>query len=543
MEVTIQKVSPFGRRIKLDIPSADLQSEIDQKLRSLAKTTFVPGFRKGKVPKAILQRQYGGNLHTEAMTSLVQRRLYPILEENEIAPAIEPFIIDYSPDGRECFLYLEVGPESVVTDLLGQKTVRPKVRLTPEVIDKEMDELKLHYRKWESVERPAEKGDRIQAKVKLSELTGDKSFPVDDSGEQTIPIILSKQRILDEVVDACIGQSVGSIVTVKTANSKLHKSGEPEQLNEDLPKQTFEFQINIDRIEKPLRGQFDQQLYDRLNVESVHDEDFREKVCSLTKRKILERIYRSLVGQVRYLLMNLNEFEPSNYLVVYGMINALHQNEYDRTQIEMMFIEEHYSEHIKDFRFQIAADVKWTIIEHNLIQRISPEQKDLLEIPLYGSIWAIPRMEADFSGADESATIGYDSSVGSLVNFVLSESECQEIDMSVREFKLWEQEYHPEVQGHHDHVHGHEHHHHHHHHHHHEHHEHHHHHEGEHSEHKEHEIVQDTSVSSSSAEVESELELDDFQRRLNKIQRGIEEIKMRTVIYSRLGVTLGSAPD
>ena len=528
MEVTIQKVSPFGRRIKLDIPNADLQSEIDQKLRSLAKTTFVKGFRKGKVPKAVLQRKYGANLRTEAMTSLVQQRLYPILEENEIAPAIEPFIIDYSPDGRECSLYLEVSPESIVTDLLGQKTVRPKVRLTPEVIDKEVDELKFHYRKWESVERPAEKGDRIQAKIKLSELISDKSFPVDDSGEQTIPIVLSSQRILDEVVDACIGQSVGSIVTVKTATSDLHKSGEPEQLNEDLPKQTFEFQINIDSIEKPLRGQYHQQLYDSLNVESVHDEDFREKVCSLTKRKVLERIYRSLVGQVRNLLMKLNDFEPSNYLVVYGMINVLHHNEYDGNQIEMMFIDKENSEWIKDLRNQTAANVKWTIIEQNLTQRISPEQKDQLEIPLIGSIWDIPRMEVDFSGADDSAAVGYDSSVGSLVNFVLSKSECQEIEMSVREFKLWEQEYHPEVQGHHDHIHGHE---------------HHHHHEGEHAEHKDHEIVQDTSVSSSSVEGESELELDDFQRRLNVFQRKMEEFKMRTVIYSRLGITVGNAPN
>ena len=514
MEITIQKVSPLGRRIKFDIPSADLNTKIDEQMRSLAKSTFVPGFRKGRVPKAVLQRKYGAALRTDAMASLVSERIFPVLNEKEIAPVTPPFITDFSSDGRECFLYFEVSPEIIETELLGQKTVRPKVRITPEVIDDEIDTLKAYYKKWKIVERPAERGDRILARVTLSELISDKSIPMDDSGDQLVPIHLTGKHTLDEVVEACIGQSVGNLVTVKSATPHLFRTDEQEQLNPDLPKQTFVFEITVSRIEKPLEDQYQDELYDSFKIKSVHDEDFREKVCFKLNKRTLERVYDSLLGQIRVLLMHINNFEPSEYMVIHAMVKALQAYHNDGDHIENMFRDENQTDLMEDLRQRTAANVKWGFIEQNLMGRISPEQHDQFEIASYSNVWAMPRKddEEEFSAAGESMVVGWDSSARSLVNHVLSKSECQEIEMSLAEFNQWTRDYHPL---------GHEHHHHEHHHHEHHHHEHH---ESEHSEIGEHENTENTSVDGSSVELAGNLVP--------------AEAQIRSAIYSQLGITV-----
>ena len=524
MEVTIQKVSPLGRRIKFDIPRADLNQKIDQQMRSLAKSTFVPGFRKGKVPKAVLQRKYGAAIRREAMASLVNERISLVLKEHEIAPVTPPFITDFSSDGLECFLYFEVSPEIIETELLGQRTVRPKVRITPKTVDDEIDALKTQFQKWKTVERPAERGDRIFARIKLSELTGNKSILVDDSGDRVFQIRLTSEHTEEEIIEACVGQSVGNVFSVNSLTPQLFLTDEREQLRQELLKQSFVFEISISRIEKPLKDQYHKRLYETFDIKSVHDEDFREKVYFSLNKQIVESVYVSLVEQIQFLLMHVNKFEPSEYLVLQGMVSTLQSQKYAGDQIEKMFRNENQSAWMQDLRQNTAVSLKWALIEQKFMEKFSPEQLDQLKIESYTNPWAMPLKddEEKFSAEGDSVIVGWESNDRSLVNHVLSKSECQEIEMSLEEFDRWMREYHPVGREHH-HPHDHDHHHHHHHHHHHE------HHEDEGSEAGEHGTVQNMPVGDSSAE------------QTRNLVPGAAQ--MRSVIYSQFGITMGNVAD
>ena len=110
MQVSVTTTHGLERRLEIAVPGERLAGEVDQKLKRLARTARVKGFRPGKVPYAVVKQQFGSQVHAEAVT---QERLRPAG-----GPRIEPIKTEPGSELRYAAVF-EVFPEVAVQSLEG----------------------------------------------------------------------------------------------------------------------------------------------------------------------------------------------------------------------------------------------------------------------------------------------------------------------------------------------------------------------------------------------------------------------------------------
>jgi trigger factor len=74
MANTVENLSPLERRLTMAVPAADIDRQVDERLKKLARTMRMPGFRPGKVPLKIVAQQYGPQVRSEVIASCSSAR-------------------------------------------------------------------------------------------------------------------------------------------------------------------------------------------------------------------------------------------------------------------------------------------------------------------------------------------------------------------------------------------------------------------------------------------------------------------------------------
>ena len=124
MEVEIEEVNSASRRMKFVLPGTEVGQEVNQIAKKMTKTVSVPGFRKGKVPLAVVKRKFYDQIKNDAIMALVGGRVEGELKEREIEPFSQPYIEDYTVDDEsedyQITVFYEVLPEFDDPTLAGE---------------------------------------------------------------------------------------------------------------------------------------------------------------------------------------------------------------------------------------------------------------------------------------------------------------------------------------------------------------------------------------------------------------------------------------
>ena len=94
MQITIEDLSPVEKKVEFELPWADVAPEARQGLRLPAPRRAAPGFRPGKVPRALLERMYRRQVEDEVARELVERSLGQAIQENQIQPVAPPAVAE-----------------------------------------------------------------------------------------------------------------------------------------------------------------------------------------------------------------------------------------------------------------------------------------------------------------------------------------------------------------------------------------------------------------------------------------------------------------
>src|SRR5690606_41992633 len=99
MSATVETISNLGRRITVVVPMQPIIEEVNQRLNRIARTAKLPGFRPGKVPRRLIEQQYGAQVRDEVLSNTVERTFTEAVEENKLRVAGFPDI-QHKPFGR-----------------------------------------------------------------------------------------------------------------------------------------------------------------------------------------------------------------------------------------------------------------------------------------------------------------------------------------------------------------------------------------------------------------------------------------------------------
>ena len=113
MDVNVEDVGPCKKHLKITVPLTDVQAKLEQSYTRLQSTAMVAGFRKGHVPRKLLERRFGEEVMEEVKESVLSEASQKALEENDLHPIGDPSFdnVDFSPD-KDCLfeVTIEVKP-------------------------------------------------------------------------------------------------------------------------------------------------------------------------------------------------------------------------------------------------------------------------------------------------------------------------------------------------------------------------------------------------------------------------------------------------
>ena len=163
-KVTIEEVGPCKKRLTIEVPAASIRSALDGEYNTLRREIVLPGFRKGRAPRRLLEKRFGKETSDQVKLKLLADASDAALKENKLAILGEPEIdhehIELPSEGPLKFQFdVEVWPEFELPGLEGIPVTKTKSEVGPSQVDEELVQL----RRISGVWVPREEGQACRA--------------------------------------------------------------------------------------------------------------------------------------------------------------------------------------------------------------------------------------------------------------------------------------------------------------------------------------------------------------------------------------------
>ncbi len=210
MQPVVETLSGLERRIELSIPVAEVEKQVQSQLKRIARTAKAQGFRPGKVPMSMVERNHGPAVRYEVMNELIGNALDKVIKDAELrvagTPALEPKTEDVPEDTMAFFATFEVYPEIELPDFSALEVTRSTVQVGEPEIQKTLDILRRQRANYVADEqRVAAKDDRVTIDF-AGTIEGE---PFEGGSAQDYPFVLGHGRMLPQFEEAVTGLKAG----------------------------------------------------------------------------------------------------------------------------------------------------------------------------------------------------------------------------------------------------------------------------------------------------------------------------------------------
>lgn len=162
MQSTVVKSEKLSRHLSVVVPSASIMAEKQKKLKDLTKKVKLDGFRPGKVPMSVVEKNYGDSVMAEVMEAVVQDSMVAALKQHNLKPAMRPKVDAKEFETGKDFEFsveLEVLPDVPAVDFGKIKIEEWKTDITDADIAEGLTRLTEQFKDYETVDRAAQDGD------------------------------------------------------------------------------------------------------------------------------------------------------------------------------------------------------------------------------------------------------------------------------------------------------------------------------------------------------------------------------------------------
>ena len=180
MKITQEEVVDNQTTLRIELEEADLNPYLDQGYRRLAPQISLPGFRKGKVPRHIVEGFMGRErLLNEVLDNMVYEVTSKAIEEQDIDAAGVPKIEDLDLDPVSFTAIVALKPEVQLGDYKSIRVPFEPDEVTDEAVTQRIDNIRESMGSWETVERPPQIGDLLNLDAR-GEIEGEEFWSRED---------------------------------------------------------------------------------------------------------------------------------------------------------------------------------------------------------------------------------------------------------------------------------------------------------------------------------------------------------------------------
>ena len=213
MQVSVESVGNLERRVILSLPAGDIDDQVGGRLREIARTVRIKGFRPGKVPAKVVEQRFGGQVRAEILDGLLRQGMDRAVRENELRIAGAPEISqsDEAAEGELKYVAaIELVPDFGELDMAKLEVVRHTAEVTDEDIERMLGNLRQQRASWTKVERAAKAGDL--ANLETASTVDAQRMPAE--GVEKTSTVLGSGGMYPEVESAIVGMQPGEEKTI-----------------------------------------------------------------------------------------------------------------------------------------------------------------------------------------------------------------------------------------------------------------------------------------------------------------------------------------
>ena len=299
--------SVLERSLDLSVVIADLDNEIDQRLKRMGKNLKMPGFRPGKVPFNIVKQTYGHEAYADALNGALEKSFTEAVKAQQVrvagSPKIEPKKTE-SETHLEFTAVFEVYPEIKVADLKDVEIERPVLKVGASELENTLNVLRKQRVSYEPVDRAAAKGDRVTI-----DFLGKKDGEPFQGGEaKDYPFVLGEGTMLADFENAVTGLKAGEAKSFEmTFPADYHAK--------DLAGQAVTFDITVKQVSEAVLPEIDTEFAKSLGIADGDVEKMRAEIETNLKREVKSRLKSRVKNQVMDALLKTNPIEVPKALV------------------------------------------------------------------------------------------------------------------------------------------------------------------------------------------------------------------------------------
>ncbi len=308
MQQAVQNTSsPLERNITVSIPVDRIEAEIATRLKKLARTVKMQGFRPGHVPLKMVERHYGFQVRQEVVTDEVQNRFADAVKSQNFRvagyPRFQPVQATENAPNLEYTAIFEVYPEVVVGDVSRYEVTRPVTQVNDQDVEKTLLTLRKQRAKFNNVDRPAANGDLVN--IDFEGLIAGQPF--EGNKAQNFTVILGEARMLPDFESALVG--------LKAGEQKTFPVTFPQDYAEGVKGKTADFTATVNQVAAPDLPALDTEFAKTLGVETGDVDRLQREVRENIEKEAAKRVKVLVKEQVMEALHAVANFQVPRSLL------------------------------------------------------------------------------------------------------------------------------------------------------------------------------------------------------------------------------------
>ena len=306
MEVTTSIREEDGKtQVAIELTEQEVKKHIDSFFKDLAKNR-IPGFRPGKAPRKVLERNFGGHeaIYAEITSDMVNEVLPLALDSKDVIFIDDPKLVDEKiesvEDGKPYTfeVYGEVAPKLTLTSVEPVEIEMPPATATDEEVEAQLESLRDYYYEFEEVDRAAEEGDYVMMSIDAKA----DGVAVDALNSPSRLVELGSDALPKELTDQVLGMKKD-----ETKEFDFEVAEDDEQLA-DFKGKTIHTEVTVSKVQTKELPTLDEEFAKRIGFDTL--EQTREEIANqinsqrerqlpeLKERRCVEALAKRIEGEI-----------------------------------------------------------------------------------------------------------------------------------------------------------------------------------------------------------------------------------------------------
>lgn len=287
MQVTTEAVSGVTRRLNVTVPSDKLKTQFEARIKRVAKTAKINGFRPGKVPMSKIRAEYGYSVQQDVVNELIRESVFQAIQQEKInaigVPTIES--VDVNDTEMNYKAVVEVYPDFAVQGLKDLAIERKTSSVGDADVDTMIDNLRKQRQQFVASDAAAANGDQVTFDFEGS-IDGEK---FDGGTAQDFKLVLGSNRMIPGFEDGIVGMKAGDEKTIDVTFPEDYQAKE-------LAGKKAQFKITAKAVETAQLPEIDEEF---LKVFSITAEEGVDKLKADVRRNMEREVKNGLRNQVK----------------------------------------------------------------------------------------------------------------------------------------------------------------------------------------------------------------------------------------------------